>query len=230
VGQRLKVKVLDLNPEEEKLIVSEKKIADDEQTSRVAAHHVGEVHEGPITALTDFGAFLEFAEGITGLIHISELAWQRVEHPSDVVKVGDVVRAEIINLNGAKVFLSRKRLLPDPWKTVEERYRVGQVVTGKVLKVNPFGLFIELDPEIHGLCHVSELDLPEPATDAVKVGEAVTFKIISLHPAEHRLGLSRRALREPAAPAGEPAAPAAVAAPDPALAETTAETPAEPSA
>ncbi len=192
MGLRLPVKVLDFDPEEDKLIVSEKKISDDEQKNKVAEHRVGEVHEGPITAITDFGAFMQFAEGLNGLIHISELAWQRVDHPSDVVKIGDVIKAEIINIDGAKVFLSRKRLLSDPWKTAEEKYKVGQMVSGKVLKVNPFGLFVELDSEIHGLCHVSELT-GEYTLDSVKPGSTLEFRVISLRPSEHRLGLSLRA-------------------------------------
>ncbi|OGL85939.1 hypothetical protein A3I40_00740 [Candidatus Uhrbacteria bacterium RIFCSPLOWO2_02_FULL_48_12] len=202
VGQRFKVKVLDVSPDDEKLIFSEKKIVEDEQLARVAAHQVGEVYEGPVTAITDFGAFMQFADGLTGLIHISELAWQRVDHPTDVVKIGDVVRAEIININGSKVFLSRKRLLPDPWKTVEEKYHIGDVVRGRVLKINPFGLFVELDPEIHGLAHVSELEAKDPAALGIKVGDTAEFKIISLKPSEHRLGLSLKALKISDAPAG----------------------------
>lgn len=188
VGQKLIVKVLDVNSEEEKLIVSEKKIVDDAQVEKVSGFRVGQAVEGPITAVTDFGAFLQFAESLTGLIHISELAWQRVDKPTDVVAIGDQVRAEIINVDGAKVFLSRKRLLPDPWKTAAEKYRVGQVVEGKILKINPFGLFIEIDPDIHGLAHVSEIESDILAT--AKVGDMMEFRIVSLQPNEHRLGLS----------------------------------------
>lgn len=188
VGQKLIVKVLDVNSEEEKLIVSEKKISDDAQVEKVAGFRVGQTVEGPITAVTDFGAFLQFSEGLTGLIHISELAWQRVEKPTDVIAIGDHVSAEIINIDGAKVFLSRKRLLPDPWKTAAEKYNVGQTVSGKILKINPFGLFVEVDPEIHGLAHVSEMD--SETLSAAKLGDTMEFRIVSLQPNEHRLGLS----------------------------------------
>lgn len=190
VGQKLKVKVLDANSKEEKLIVSEKKIEEDNQIERIGAHRVGEVVEGPITAITDFGAFLEFDSGITGLIHISELAWQRIEHPSEVAKIGDTVKAEIININGPKVFLSTKRLTPDPWKNVEERYKVGQEVKGKVRKVNSFGLFVELDPQIHGLAHISELGMKAEDLQKIKPGDELDFTVVSLKPAEYRLGLS----------------------------------------
>ncbi|OGL59261.1 hypothetical protein A3H10_00885 [Candidatus Uhrbacteria bacterium RIFCSPLOWO2_12_FULL_46_10] len=194
IGQHLKVKVLDVSPDDDKLIFSEKKIVEDEQLSRISSHGVGEVHEGPITAITDFGAFMEFNEGLTGLIHISELAWQRVDHPTDVVKIGDIVKAEIININGSKVFLSRKRLVLDPWKMVEEKYHIGDVVKGRVLKINPFGLFVELDSDIHGLAHISELEAAD-ITGGIKVGDIAEFKIISLKPNEHRLGLSLKALK-----------------------------------
>ncbi len=190
VGQSLKVKVLDANYKDDKLIVSEKKIEEDQQLERIGSHRVGEVVEGPITAITDFGAFLEFDQGLTGLIHISELAWQRVEHPTEVVKAGDHVKAEIININGPKVFLSMKRLTPDPWKSVEDRYKVGQQVRGKVRKVNSFGLFVELDPEIHGLAHISELGMKPEDLQKVKAGDELDFTIVSLKPAEYRLGLS----------------------------------------
>lgn len=191
IGQALPVKVIDANPREEKLIVSEKKIEEDQQLERVNTHRVGEVVEGPITAIADFGAFLQFSDGLTGLIHISELAWQRVENPAEVVKVGDTVKAEIININGSKVFLSMKRLTPDPWKSVEDRYKVGQKVKGKIRKISSFGLFVELDPEIHGLAHVSELGMAPEAVAQLKAGDELDFSIVSLKPAEYRLGLSR---------------------------------------
>lgn len=206
VGQKLPVKVLDANSKEEKLIVSEKRIEEDSQLKEIADHRIGEDCEGPITAIADFGAFMEFAEGLTGLIHISELAWQRVEHPSEVVKVGQVVKAQIINISGPKVFLSVKRLLPDPWKTVLEHYQIGQRVKGKVKKVNTFGLFVELDPEIHGLAHVSELGMkPEEVAEKVKIGDELEFTIVSVKPEEYRLGLSmtktpEEVLAESAAP------------------------------
>lgn len=190
IGMKLPVKVLDVNQGDDKLIVSEKKIEEDQQLDRISTHRVGEVVEGPITAITDFGAFLEFDNGITGLVHISELAWQRVESPNEVVKIGDHAKAEIININGPKVFLSMKRLTPDPWKSVESRYKVGQQVKGKVRKVNSFGLFVELDPEIHGLAHISELGMKPEEIAKVKPGDELEFTIVSLKPAEYRLGLS----------------------------------------
>lgn len=191
VGEKLKVKVLDADAREEKLIVSEKKIEEDAQVSKIAEHNIGEICEGEITAITDFGAFMQFAPDLVGLIHISEIAWQRVDNPSEVLKVGDKVKAQIINISGPKVFLSIKRLLPDPWQSVGDKYKVGDRVTGKIKKVNSFGLFVELDDQIHGLAHISELGMkPEEVTEKFKVDDEVEFTIVSLKPEEYRLGLS----------------------------------------
>lgn len=190
VGQELAVRVLDVNEKEDKLIVSEKTVWEDSQKTVSSNFQVGQIVEGEVSAITSFGAFVKFA-GAEGLAHISELAWQRIDHPKDVVAIGQQVKAEIIQVEGAKIFLSLKRLVPDPWQTIGDKYKMNQIVSGKILKVNPFGLFVELDPEIHGLAHVSELS-NEPITDInllFKPGETRDFEIVSVEPSEHRLGL-----------------------------------------
>ncbi|HBF67179.1 MAG: RNA binding S1 domain protein [Candidatus Magasanikbacteria bacterium GW2011_GWA2_46_17] len=191
VGKEMKVKVLDANERENKLIFSEKNVWEEEQHEVISAYKVGDIIEGDITAITGFGAFVRFGDGLEGLIHISELAWQRIDHPSDVVAIGNHVRAQIIQIDGSKIFLSLKRLIEDPWRSVSERYKAGQVVRGTVLKVNPFGLFVELDKDIHGLAHVSELsdDTVENINDFAKPGEQFDFEVVNLEPAAHRLGL-----------------------------------------
>lgn len=194
VGQDIKVKVIDANEEEDKLIVSEKAVWETQQESVISKYKTGDVVEGDVTAVTDFGAFVKFDEGLEGLVHISEIAWQRIEHPQDILKVGDHVRAEIINIEGSKIFLSMKKLVPDPWKGVKDRYKIGQKVSGKVLKINPFGLFVELDQDIHGLAHISELS-SKPVRDVnefARVGDEFEFAIVSIDPENHRLGLSLR--------------------------------------
>ncbi len=194
VNKIFDVKIIDVDPKEEKLIVSEKEAWEESQHSIASHYKIGDTVEGKITAITDFGVFLEFGdtEKLEGLIHISELAWQRIDHPKEVVRSGERIKAEIINIEGSKIFLSMKKLKADPWVHVGERYQVGQVVRGKILKLNPFGLFVELDPEIHGLAHVSELsEKPVNTLDEVAVpGTILDFKIISIEPREHRLGLS----------------------------------------
>ncbi|MEK7508541.1 MAG: S1 RNA-binding domain-containing protein [Patescibacteria group bacterium] len=190
INQMFHVKVIDADEKSEKLIVSERAVWDDAKKSLLTSYKVGDVADGVISALTNFGAFVKFDE-VEGLIHISEIAWQRIDHPKDILKVGDKVKAQIIQIDGAKIFLSIKRLMDDPWKQVGDKYKVGQQVKGKVLKVNPFGLFVELDPDIHGLAHVSSLgDMANKDVGAtVKEGDTLDFEIISIEPNDHRLGL-----------------------------------------
>ncbi|MCH8049168.1 S1 RNA-binding domain-containing protein [Patescibacteria group bacterium] len=205
VDQTLIVKILDMNEQEEKLIFSEKAVWESEQKNVISQIHVGDVVEGTITALADFGAFVKFFPNPTdketaleGLVHISEIAWQRIDHPSDLLKTGQTVKAQIIGIEGSKIFLSMKKLIDDPWIGVEKKYKVDDVVEGKILKINPFGLFVELDPDIHGLAHVSELS-KEPVEDIMqlaKIGDVRKFRIVSIEPKDHRLGLSIRALEE----------------------------------
>jgi small subunit ribosomal protein S1 len=200
INQPLQVKVLDVDEKEEKLIVSEKAAWEEVQEKAVSKFKVGDKVKGKVTAVTDFGAFVEFGTKMEGLVHISELAWQRIDNPRDIVKVGDQVEAEIINIEGTKIFLSMKKLQKDPWGNISEKYKVNDMVSGKVLKVNPFGLFVELDPEIHGLAHISELS-DKPITDIneiAKAGETIKFRIISIEPKDHRLGLSLKAPKESA--------------------------------
>jgi small subunit ribosomal protein S1 len=196
VGKDLEVKVITVQEDEEKLIVSERAAWEEKQKDKLDMFKVGDTVEGKISGVVDFGCFVEFGKGLEGLVHISELAWQRIDNPRDIVKVGDQVKAKIINIDGSKISLSFRRLVDDPWKKVDERYHLNDIVQGKILKVNPFGVFVELDPEIHGLAHISELsDKPvKDPLEIVKVGETRLWRIISMDPKEHRLGLSIKAL------------------------------------
>jgi small subunit ribosomal protein S1 len=198
VGETVDVKILDVNEEEEKVVVSEKAVWETKQEAVIAKYKVGSSVEGDVTAVTDFGAFVRFDDNLEGLVHISEIAWQRIDHPRDVLKVGDHVRAEIINIEGSKIFLSMKKLVDDPWKSVASKYNVGQWVKGRVLKINPFGLFVELDPDIHGLAHVSELGAKpvKDVNEVARIGDEFDFRIISIDPDSHRLGLSLRKAKE----------------------------------
>ncbi len=216
-GKEMEVKVIDVNEKEEKLIVSERAVWEDAQKAVLESYKVGDSVEGEVSALTSFGAFMKFGEGLEGLIHISEIAWQRIDHPRDVLKIGDKVRAQIIQLDHSKIYLSIKRLVEDPWKSVRERYKVSDKVPGKILKIESFGLMIGLDKDIHGLAHISELS-DEPINninDTFKIGQELEFEIMSLEPAEHRLGLKLAGVkgksgRRPAK-AGEKSAEAEVA-------------------
>lgn len=191
IGKDLEVKVIDVDENDEKLIVSEKSVWDDAQKAVLEAYKVGDTVDGEVSALTSFGAFIKFGQGLEGLIHISEIAWQRIDHPKDLLKVGDRVQAQIIQLDHSKIYLSMKRLVEDPWKLVKDKYKIGDTVKGKILKIEPFGLMIGLDKDIHGLAHVSELS-DEPIANIqskFQIGTEMDFTVVSLEPTEHRLGL-----------------------------------------
>ncbi|MFA6194996.1 MAG: S1 RNA-binding domain-containing protein [Patescibacteria group bacterium] len=191
VGQEFEVTVITLSEADNKIIFSEKDVWNKKQKPALDKYKIGMAVEGRITAITNFGVFVSFGENIEGLIHISELAWQRIDSPSEMYKVNDKIKAEIISIDGAKVFLSAKKLLRDPWMEASAKYQIGQIVPGTILKVNPFGLFVKLDDEIHGLAHVSQLNLDskDKITDLFQSNEVKDFEIVSISPSEHRLGL-----------------------------------------
>jgi small subunit ribosomal protein S1 len=193
VGNEIEVRVASLDEEkkEDKIIFSEKEVWNEKQKDIIAKHKIGSIIDGRITAVTDFGVFVGFGDNLEGLIHISELAWQRIDSPSDLFKIGDGIKAEIIGIDGVKIFLSAKKLMQDPWEGVEKKYKIGQKVKGEILKVNPFGLFVKLDEEIHGLAHISQMNLAETQkiNEIFKAGEEKDFTIVSIEPKDHRLGL-----------------------------------------
>ncbi|OPZ23937.1 MAG: 30S ribosomal protein S1 [bacterium ADurb.BinA186] len=192
VGKKFDVKVFDANEAEDKLIVSEKSAWEETQKDVIGKYKVGMTVEGTVTAVTDFGVFVEFSDKLEGLIHISEIAWQRIDNPHDFVKVGQKVKAEIIGIENSKIFLSMKKLANDPWEGIEKKYKVGQKVEGAVIKVNPFGLFVELEKNIQGLAHISQLNEKQAANigEVAKIGENKEFYVVSIDPKNHRLGLS----------------------------------------
>ena len=200
VGETFEVKIMDVDADQNKLIASEKTAWEESQGDLLKKYQVGNVIEGDITAITDFGVFVKFGENLEGLAHISELAWQRIDDPNDLFKVNQKIKAEIIKIEGSKIFLSIKKLQKDPWDNIEKKYKVGQKVEGKIIKVNPFGLFVELDKDIHGLAHISAVtDKPGAKVSDLeqigKAGETKTFTIVSIEPNEHRLGLSLKDIK-----------------------------------
>jgi len=153
----------------------------------------------------DFGAFVKFApkgkkieevaekDLLEGLVHISELAWQLIEDPHEIIKTGERVDCKIIDIDGTRVSLSIRALKEDPWTKITDRYQVGKVVPGLVTKINPFGAFVQLDKDIHGLAHVSEVlgkIKVKSLNDILEVGKKYDFKILSIEPESHRLGLT----------------------------------------
>ncbi len=221
LGDIFEVRIIDLEEEENKLIVSEKAAREDEQSELLSNYNVGDVVEGKVTGVVDFGAFVEFGEGLEGLVHISELAWQRIDDPKDIISVNDQVKAQIIAVENGKISLSIRRLENDPWADIAKKYKPGDVIKGTVLKLNPFGAFVELDKDIHGLAHISELSWKkiQSPEEVVKVGKEYKFKIVSIEPDNHRLGLSLKQLTERPASKKPSAKPEETAEDAPAAAE-----------
>ena len=206
VGQMFKIKAITIDQENEKLIVSEKAAVSDEMSTTLENLGQGKTVDGVVSGIVDFGAFVKFEEKgqeLEGLVHISEIAWQRIDNPSDILSVGEKVRAKVIGIdNGLRISLSIKQLQDDPWLKAAEKYKVGDQVKGEILKVTLFGGFVQLDKDIHGLVHVSELpqEIQKDPTAHLHIGDVMNFTIISLEPKEHRLGLSLKAEDQKEAP------------------------------
>src|SRR3989344_561153 len=189
IGQELEVKIFDLKPATQEIILSEKAKKADKIKELLKNYKKDDEVVGEITGLTDFGAFVKFGEELEGLIHISELDWKIIEDPSEVVKVGQKVKAKIIDIVGDKVSLSLKALKEDPWLKIDEKYKKGDVVDGKVTKFNPFGVFVQLTPEIQGLCHISEFGSQTKMQEKVEIGKKYKFEILLIDPKEHKMSL-----------------------------------------
>jgi len=189
IGQTMMAKIITFNEADKKIVFSEKQI----QELPILNFKIGEIVDAKVTGMADFGAFVGFGDRGEGLIHISEIAWKRIEKPEEILKIGDTVKAKIINLTkDNKASLSIKALSADPWKEAKDKYHVGQIVKGKIIKINPFGLFVSLDENIHGLAHISEIPLQQNESLEQKFAEdkEYEFKITSLEPEDHRLSLS----------------------------------------
>lgn len=156
VGQTIKVRILDAQKKENKLIFSEKEAIKDALAARFAEMAVGDVVKGLVTGVVDFGVFVN-VDGIEGLVHISEISWERVNNPADYVKVGDTIEAKIIAIDKERLSLSMKQLKEDPWLSEVEGLKKGSKVEGTVTRITPFGAFVQISPAVEALVHVSEL-------------------------------------------------------------------------
>lgn len=188
VGKELTVKILDLSQRGEKLILSEKAKETEKIKEVLKEYKLGKIVKGEIVGITDFGVFIRFGkEKIEGLIHISELDWAIVADPSKIVKLGNEVKAKIIEISDDKVFLSLKALKKDPWKDIEKKYKKGDEVLGKVIKFNPFGAFVQIEKKIQGLIHISEFGSQKRMTETLEIGKKYNFEIISIEPKEYKI-------------------------------------------
>ena len=189
VGQELNVKIIDVNPRANKLIISEREVTSTNIKELLVKYQVGDIVDGIISGVADFGAFVRFADNpeIEGLIHISELGHRLIENPKEVVKVNDSVKAKILEIKDGRVSLSLKALQEDPWQKVEEKYKIETEVTGTVTKFNPFGAFVGLDKDIQGLIHISEFGGIEEMKSQLEIGKSYNFHITSVKPQEKRI-------------------------------------------
>lgn len=199
LGKKLRLRVIELDRAKNKVVLSQKAILEEEyerlRQSTWDSLEVGQVRKGIVRRLTNFGAFVELG-GVDGLLHVSEISWGRVEHPRDVLTEGQELEVKVLGFNReeGKVSLGRKQLLPNPWETAAERYPVGTIVQGKVLRIAPFGAFVEVEPGIEGLVHISQLDEShvEKPEDVVAVGDMVPVKVLGVDQEAQRMSLSIR--------------------------------------
>lgn len=206
VGQELKLKVIELDRSKKRIVASRKAVLAEEEAARRKAIwdklEIGSIVEGTVRRIADFGAFVDIG-GVDGLVHVTDLSWGHVHHPSDVVKVGDVINVKILNVDSEKerVSLSLKQTKPRPWTVAGEKYPVGTVVEGKVVRITTFGAFVELEPGLDGLVHISQCALTriEKVEDALHVGDVVRVKILDVNTEAKRISLSvRQALEDEA--------------------------------
>jgi small subunit ribosomal protein S1 len=236
-GERVEVAILDVNAPQRRISLSLKQTLPDPWTSLAQRLAEGAVVEGRVRNLTDFGAFVEIEEGVDGLVHLSDLSSaKRVNHPSEVLKKGQAIQVKVLALDPEhrRLSLGLKQLQPDIWETFFAQTQVGNVLRGKVVRMAPFGAFVELREGIEGLCHISEMDEVH-ASGPVAVGSHYQFRVIRVNPGEKRIGLSLNGVEQEPAPAS-PAEPAQSAQDDrpeenhrAAAAQTSTPSPEEPS-
>jgi len=188
-GMELEVKVIDVNPKESKLIFSEKATEEKDIKKALAKYKEGDIVEGLVSGVVDFGIFVKFGKNLEGLVHISELGWKLIENPRDMYSVGDKIKAKIIDISGTQVSLSVKALQKNPWEGIEKKYKVGEVYKGEVKTLKPFGAFVYLDKDIHGLAYIAQFGNYEKMSRLLEPGKKYKFKITSMRPSEHRMGL-----------------------------------------
>lgn len=195
VGDEVEVMVLDVDPNQKRISLGLKQTSPNPWDTIAERYPVGTKIQGRIKNITDFGIFIGIDEGIDGLVHISDISWtERLKHPSEMFKKGQEVQAIVLNIDkeNQRFSLGIKQILKNPWDDIHHRYRVGQLVKGKVTNVTKFGAFVELEPGIEGLVHISEISHQrvEKAEEAVKTGDEIQAAVINVDPKKHKIGLS----------------------------------------
>lgn len=194
-GKVLRVKVIELDKEKNRFVLSEKDAlttySEESRKKRLSEIAIGSTIEGIVTGIMPFGVFVDL-DGVEGLVHISEIAWEKVSHPSHYFKVGQKIKVQVLGVDeeSNKLALSVKRLTPNPWETVEEKYPIGTKVKGVVSKIVPFGAFVTIEKGLDGLIHVSEAEAP------LKEGDKVKAVVIQVDGKNQKLALSTRGKKE----------------------------------
>ncbi|MEO7945283.1 MAG: S1 RNA-binding domain-containing protein [Candidatus Saccharimonadales bacterium] len=190
-NQVLRVRILDVSRKDNKLIFSEKEAVKDDMQARFSELKVGDEVEGVVTGVIDFGAFVN-VDGIEGLIHISEISWERVDNPRNYVKVGDQVKAKIIAIDKDRLSLSLKQMSEDPWLQEVKAFKKGDVVEGKVTRITPFGAFVQISPSVEALVHVSEMSDEETVDpeQIFQLNEKKQFKVLDIDTEARKIALS----------------------------------------
>lgn len=199
IGEEIDVCVIEVDRERRRLILSERQASTETRESikeRVIDDlHEGEIRTGRVTSLAEFGAFVNIS-GADGLVHLSEISWDRIQHPSEVLKVGQEVKVKVISIDRDKkrIGLSIRQLLEDPWSSRAAKYQVGQLIEGTITRLTKFGAFARIEDDIEGLIHISEIHDKriEHPKEVLKEGDVVTLRVIKVDPDNHRIGLSLR--------------------------------------
>ena len=191
INKPIRVRILDVDRKSNKLIFSEKEAIREDMQSRFEKLSVGDKVSGVVTGVVDFGAFVN-VDGIEGLVHISEISWERVENPSDYVKIGDAINAQIIAIDKDRLSLSMKQTQEDPWAKEAEAFNKDDVIEGTVTRITPFGAFIQLSPAVEALVHISELGVGQSADPEklFKLNEKKKFKVLDIDRENRKISLS----------------------------------------
>lgn len=189
IGKRLSVCIINATPKEGKLIFSERTVDHKEKVDVVSKFVLGDEVEGPVTGIVDFGAFVKIEDNLEGLVHISEIDWGLVEDPRNHLKVGDVVKAKIIEIKEGKISLSIKALKSNPWKEAASRYKKGDSVEGVVIKFNKHGALVSIEEGVAGLAHISEFGTEAKMKETLSLGKKYSFDISFFEPKEERMTL-----------------------------------------
>jgi 4-hydroxy-3-methylbut-2-enyl diphosphate reductase len=202
IGRSLKLRITDLDRERQRVVLSARIPMEEDHTRKKRETQdrlqVGFITDGVVRRLTDFGAFVDIG-GVDGLLHVSEMSWSRIKHPKEAVSPGDHIKVKVLKISEdrKKISLGMRQLLPDPWKAVETQFQVGSTATGKVVRVVPFGAFVQVADGVEAILPNSEVSARKPrAEDLPQVGDTVTARVIEMKPDLRRLTLSVRRIQE----------------------------------